>query len=75
RGYVRARLTPAALAVDFRVVPYVSRAGAPARTRASFVVEDGRPGLHQTYARPAAVAGEHGEDQGRRTVREETTRP
>jgi alkaline phosphatase D len=29
---------------DFRVVPFVTRPGAPITTRASFVVEDGVPG-------------------------------
>lgn len=29
-------------------MPYVSRPGAPVSTRASFVVEAGRPGVHQS---------------------------
>ena len=33
---------------DFRVVEYVSKPDAPIKTRASFVVEDGRPGAQQT---------------------------
>ena len=45
RGYVRCDVTRERLAADYQVVPYVSRPGAPAVTRASFVVEDGRPGL------------------------------
>ena len=44
RGYVRFDLSPKELRADFRVVEYVSRPGAPIKTRASFVVEDGRPG-------------------------------
>ncbi|MEV2271676.1 alkaline phosphatase D family protein [Nonomuraea africana] len=52
RGYVRATATPQALTVDYRVVPYVSRPGAPVSTRASFAVEAGRPGLHQTADNP-----------------------
>ena len=44
RGYVRFDLRPKELRADFRVVEYVSRPGAPIRTRASFVVEDGQPG-------------------------------
>ena len=48
RGYVRFDLKANELRADFRVVEYVSRPGADIRTRASFVVEDGRPG-----ARPA----------------------
>jgi alkaline phosphatase D len=52
RGYVRARATPQTLTVDYRVVPYVSRPGAPVSTRASFAVEAGRPGLHQIADNP-----------------------
>ena len=44
RGYVRVNVTAAVLRADFRVLPYVERRGAPIRTAASFVVEDGRPG-------------------------------
>lgn len=47
RGYLRTRITPDSLTADFRVVEYVSRPGAPAATRASFVVEDRRPGLNR----------------------------
>ncbi|HEX8348137.1 MAG TPA: alkaline phosphatase D family protein, partial [Actinoplanes sp.] len=47
RGYVRTRITPAALTADFQVVPFVTRPGAPVHTRATFVVEDRVPGLHQ----------------------------
>jgi alkaline phosphatase D len=46
RGYVRTRITETDLTADFRVVPYVQRAGAPVETRATFVVEDRRPGLN-----------------------------
>ena len=44
RGYVRCTLTPALMTADYRTLPYVSRPGAPIDTRASFVVESGRPG-------------------------------
>lgn len=44
RGYVRCTLSPEQFRADYRVVPYVSRPGAPVFTRASFVVEDGEPG-------------------------------
>jgi alkaline phosphatase D len=47
RGYVRFDLKPKELRADFRVVEYVSRPGAPIRTRASFVVEGGRPGAQE----------------------------
>jgi alkaline phosphatase D len=44
RGYVRITATPATFRADYRVIPFVSRPGAPIETRASFVVENGRPG-------------------------------
>ena len=44
RGYLRCALTRDRWTTDFRVVPYVLREGAPISTRASFVVEAGRPG-------------------------------
>ncbi|MBC7279475.1 alkaline phosphatase D family protein [Nocardioides sp.] len=45
RGYVRVQVTPDELSSDFRVVPYVERQGAPVSTRATYVVENGRPGV------------------------------
>jgi alkaline phosphatase D len=45
RGYVRCEVTPGKWRTDYRTVPYVSRPGAPLQTRASFVVEAGRPQL------------------------------
>ena len=47
RGYVRFDLKPKELRADFRVVEYVSKPGAPIKTRASFVVENGRPGAQE----------------------------
>jgi len=47
RGYVRCTVTPDAWQSDFRVVEYVSRPGALVKTRASFVVESGQPGVKQ----------------------------
>jgi alkaline phosphatase D len=44
RGYVRATLTPERWTSDFRVVPAVAEPGGAIETRATFVVEDGRPG-------------------------------
>jgi alkaline phosphatase D len=44
RGYVRNTITPTDWTADFRTVDYVSRPGAPVRTRASFVIENGQPG-------------------------------
>ena len=45
RGYVRCTLTPAQWRSDYRVVEYVTSKGSPIRTDATFVVEDGVPGL------------------------------
>lgn len=53
RGYVRCRLTPEEWRTDYRVVPYVKRPGAPIRTRASFVIEDGDPVAHQIGGAPS----------------------
>ncbi len=47
RGYVTTRFTPGQLQADFKVLPYVRQPGAPVTTRASFVVEAGRPGLNR----------------------------
>ncbi len=44
RGYVRNTVTASGWTADFRVVDRVTTPGAPVRTRATFVVEDGRPG-------------------------------
>ncbi|HYE72520.1 MAG TPA: alkaline phosphatase D family protein, partial [Blastocatellia bacterium] len=44
RGYVRCSLTPERWQTDYRVVPTVSQPDATISTRASFVVENGRPG-------------------------------
>ncbi|MEU4312031.1 alkaline phosphatase D family protein [Nocardia sp. NPDC024068] len=46
RGYVRVEVGQQLWRTDFRVVPYVSRPGAPVYTRASYVIEDGVPGVH-----------------------------
>jgi alkaline phosphatase D len=45
RGYVRVKADRNRWQSDFRVVPYVVKPGAPIKTRASFVVEDRRPGV------------------------------
>ncbi len=44
RGYVRCEVTPKTMRADYQVVEYVSRPDAPKITRASFVVESGKPG-------------------------------
>jgi alkaline phosphatase D len=50
RGYVRCTVTPQEWRSDYRVVPYVDRPGAPITTRATYVVEDGVPGVQQADA-------------------------
>lgn len=47
RGYVRCTITPEVWRTDYRVVPYVTRPGAPIHTRASFEVLNGRPHLRK----------------------------
>jgi alkaline phosphatase D len=47
RGYVRNTITPSEWTADFRTVDYVTRRGAPVRTRATFVIEEGKPGARQ----------------------------
>jgi alkaline phosphatase D len=44
RGYVRCDVTPKRWQTDFRVVASVSKPDEPVKTRASFVVENGKPG-------------------------------
>ncbi|HEU4947800.1 MAG TPA: alkaline phosphatase D family protein [Kribbella sp.] len=46
RGYVTTRIERDSLRADFRVLPYVTTPDAPVSTRASFVVEQGAPGLN-----------------------------
>ncbi|MFW6599152.1 alkaline phosphatase D family protein [Propionibacteriaceae bacterium Y2011] len=53
RGYVRATVTPDLWTTDFRVVPYVSRPGAPISTRATYVTEPGVPGVRFAGEGPA----------------------
>jgi len=47
RGYVRCELTPDEWQTDFRVVPVVSKPDSPCLTRASYVVENGKPGAER----------------------------
>jgi alkaline phosphatase D len=44
RGYVSFEIRPEALRADYRVLEYVTRPGSPIKTRASFIVESGKPG-------------------------------
>jgi alkaline phosphatase D len=45
RGYVRVGVTPEAVRADFKVVDFVDRPGGSVSTAATFLVENGRPGL------------------------------
>ena len=47
RGYVSCSVTPQRWQTDFQVVDFVTKKESPRRTRASFVVEDGRPGAQR----------------------------
>lgn len=47
RGYVRCELTPARWQSNYRVVTAVTTPEAPITTRASFVVENGKPGAQR----------------------------
>jgi alkaline phosphatase D len=47
RGYVRCTVTPKEWMSDYRIVPYISKPGAPVQTRATFVVETGRAGAQK----------------------------
>jgi alkaline phosphatase D len=44
RGYVSCEITPNTMRARFRVLDYVTRPGGSVSTRATFVVESGRPG-------------------------------
>ncbi len=70
RGYVSATLTPESLTARFRCVPRVSAEGDKAFTRATFVVEDGVPGLQQASSRevPSEVAARVAPAPAPRTV-------
>ncbi len=45
RGYVSCLVTPQRTLAEYRMVPYVSKPGAPVETPRRFTVEAGRPGL------------------------------
>lgn len=47
RGYLRATLTPQQWRTDYKILDRVTVAGEPLRTRASYVVEAGRPGVQE----------------------------
>ncbi len=47
RGYVSCEITPQTWRTDYKTLPYVTRPGAPLQSKASFIVEDGRPLLNR----------------------------
>jgi len=47
RGYVTCELSPDELRADYRVVDYVTQPDSPISTRASFLVENGKPGARR----------------------------
>ncbi len=47
RGYVRCVVTPERWQSDYRIVPVVSRPDGEVNTRATFVAENGKPGLQR----------------------------
>jgi alkaline phosphatase D len=47
RGYVSCAVTPKTWHADYQVLDYVSRPGAPRKTRASFKITSGRPGAER----------------------------
>jgi alkaline phosphatase D len=79
RGYVRTTITREEMVADFRCLPYVSRPGAPAFTRASFTIHDREPGLDLTYDNPPASTAARLRSPekvgGDSTIRQETQRP
>lgn len=48
RGYVTCEFTPQTCTARYRTVPFVSKPDAPINTRATFVVEAGKPGLQKS---------------------------
>ncbi|NDH94352.1 MAG: alkaline phosphatase, partial [Planctomycetia bacterium] len=47
RGYVSCELTPTSWTSHFRTTPFVDRRGSPLETKATFVIEQGRPGAER----------------------------
>ena len=77
RGYVRTTITREEMTADFRVLPYVSRPGAEAFTRASFAIYDREPGLDLTYDNQPedTQSRRFTRRMGDATIRLETERP
>jgi alkaline phosphatase D len=47
RGYMLLTLTAAQCRADYRIVPYITRRGAPVRTHSSWAVENNQLGVHK----------------------------
>ena len=47
RGYVTVEVTPDLWTSEFKIVPVVTQPGGALETRATFVVENGRPGAQE----------------------------
>ena len=47
RGYVKVSLSQQQCQADYRVLPYVSKPGAPIATHSSWVVENGQLGVRK----------------------------
>ncbi|MBC6460978.1 alkaline phosphatase D family protein [Actinomadura sp. HBU206391] len=79
RGYVMTRIDRDEMKADFKVLAQVSTPGAEAYTKATYVIEDGVPGLNQTYLRPyqpvSTFAAKSDQQIIQDTVDRETKRP
>lgn len=53
RGYMRCHVTPDQWKTDHLVLPYITRKGAPIHTYASFIVENGKPGMKKVKQKSA----------------------
>lgn len=75
RGYVLTTIGKEEMRADFKTLPTVRTPGADISTKATFVIEDRVPGVHQTYLRPyvsAKAAALPDQDLIRQTVQNET---
>jgi alkaline phosphatase D len=75
RGYVNTTITKESLAADFRCVRKVQTPDAEVFTRASYTIEDRKPGLNLTADNPPAVAAARTLAAEPDTVAWETARP
>jgi alkaline phosphatase D len=59
RGYVRCEITPKFWRSDYRVLDFIDRHGGAISTRASFVVEDGKPELQRNSVAVSVTNDDH----------------